>query len=248
MDADPASEGMRQNPVFCTTHWTVVLNAARHSTTQHQDAFAQIYRDYWYPLYVYIRRRGNSPADAEDIAQSFFLHMIEKQALEGLEREGGKFRSFLLRSLDNFLASAWHRARAQKRGGGIQPLSLDLDQAETRFVTEPPTTDTPETIFERQWVCTLLTHVLDRLRLECETNGKAPLFADLQPNLQGDRNGQPYAEIATRHQMSEGAVKVAMHRLRQRYGELLRDEISRTVSRPEEVDDELRRLVSVAGG
>ena len=247
MDSDTTSEGVRQDAAFCMTHWTMVLNAARQGTAQNQEAFAQIYRAYWYPLYVYIRRRGNSPTDAEDVTQSFFLHIIEKQALEGLEREGGKFRSFLLRSLDNFLANAWHRAQAQKRGGGVQPLSLNLDQAETRFVMEPPTTDTPESIFERQWVCTLLANVLDRLRDECEANGKGPLFADLQPNLQGDRNGRPYAEVAARHQMSEGAVKVAVHRLRQRYGELLREEIARTVSRPEEVDEELRRLLSVAG-
>ena len=180
------------------------------------------------------------------MAQSFFLHLIEKQSLEGLAREGGKFRSFLLRSLDNFLANAWHRAQAQKRGGGVQLLSLNLDQAETQFGLEPSTAETPEMIFERQWVGTLLANVLNRLREESEANGKGALFADLQPSLQGDRNGRPYAEVAARHHMTEGAVKVTVHRLRNRYGELLREEIARTVSNAADVDEELRRLLAVA--
>lgn len=244
---ETAPTGVAGSAAFCTTHWTVVLDAARPGTERSQEAFARIYLDYWYPLYAYIRRRGHSPPDAEDITQNFFLHLIEKESLDGLEREGGKFRSFLLRSLDYFLANAWHRAQAQKRGGGVQPLSLDAAQAEARFSAEPTTPDTPETLFERQWVFTLLSHVLDRLGTECEVSGKGLLFGDLRSHLQGERNGSPYAEVAARHQMSEGAVKVAVHRLRQRYGELLREEIARTVGSADEVDEELRRLIAIAG-
>lgn len=243
MEAAP-SEG--RGPVaFRTTHWTVVLEAARPGTEQSHEAFARIYLDYWYPLYAYIRRRGYSPPDAEDIAQNFFVHLIEKQSLEGLEREGGRFRSFLLRSLDNFLANDWNRARAQKRGEGVPLLSLNVTDDEAKFLAETSVTETPETLFERQWVFTLLAKVLEHLRAECEASGKGGLFEALGPHLQGDRAGLPYAEIAARHGMSEGAVKVAAHRLRQRYGELLCEEIGRTVGSGEEVEGELRYLIAV---
>lgn len=245
---ETAPSGAGGSAAFRTTQWTAVLDAARPGTERTQEAFAKIYLDYWYPLYAYIRRRGHSPPDAEDITQNFFLHLIEKQSLDGLERDGGKFRSFLLRSLDNFLANAWHRARAQKRGDGVQPLSLDAQDGEARYLFEPTESVTPETLFERQWVCTLLAKVIGYLSTECEKSGKGGLFRDLQPHLQGDRQGQPYADVAARHRMSEGAVKVAVHRLRQRYGELLREEITRTVGSPEEVDEELRHLMAVAAG
>src|SRR5262245_13792823 len=146
---------------FQTTHWTVVLEAARPGTTQSQDAFARIYLSYWIPLYTYIRRRGHSAPDAEDIAQDFFVHLIEKQSLAGMRREGGRFRSFLLRSLDNFLANEWDRAHAQKRGRGVQLLSLNATEAEAKYALEPATADTPATLFERQWVFTLLAKVLE---------------------------------------------------------------------------------------
>lgn len=243
---ETAPSGVGGSSAFRTTHWTVVLDAARPGTERTQAAFAQIYLDYWYPLYAYIRRRGFSPPDAEDVTQDFFLHLIEKEALAGMERNGGKFRSFLLRSLDNFLANQWDRARAQKRGSGRTPLSLDAADGEARYALEPPAADTPESLFERQWVFTLLAQVLEALRNECETTGKENLFAELRLHLQGDRQGPPYAEVAARHGLSEGAVKVAVHRLRQRYGELLRAEIARTVSRPEEVDEELRHFIAVS--
>jgi RNA polymerase sigma factor (sigma-70 family) len=243
---ETAPSGVGGSAAFRTTQWTAVLDAARPGTERTQEAFARIYLDYWYPLYAYIRRRGFSPPDAEDITQDFFLHLIEKQSLEGMERNGGKFRSFLLRSLDNFLANQWDRSRAQKRGAGRQPLSLEAADGEVRYSMEPPAPDTPETMFERQWVFTLLAKVLEDLRAECETAGKGKLFGDLRLHLQGDRQGPAYAEVAARHGMTEGAVKVAVHRLRQRYGELLREEIARTVSRPEEVDEELRHFIAVS--
>lgn len=232
---------------FRTTHWTEVLQAASPESAQGREAMGQLYRDYWYPLYAFIRWRGFSPEQAEDIAQDFFTRLIEKQALAGLHREGGKFRSFLLRSLENFLANEWHHRQAQKRGAGRAPISLDAESGEARYSLEPVDNVTPEVLFERQWVFTLLAHVMEKLREECAGNGKGELFQDLQPHLQGDRSGSPYAELAARRKMSEGAVKVAVHRLRQRYGELLRDEVTRTVSGPGEVEDELRYLISVLG-
>lgn len=231
---------------FQTTHWTIVLEAAQPGTAQAQDAFARIYTDYWFPLYSYIRRRGHSPQDAEDVAQNFFVHLIEKQSLVGMDREGGKFRSFLLRSLDNFLANEWDRAHAKKRGNGVQPLSLNVEEAEAKYSLEPATAETPATLFEREWFFTLLTKVLAALRAECAAGEKASLFEDLRLSLQGDRLGLPYAEVASRHGMSEGAVKVTVHRLRHRYAEMLRDEISRTVSCAEEVEDEIRHFFALS--
>ncbi len=233
-------------PAFATTQWTAVLQAAGGDGEDARQAFSRLYVDYWCPLHLYIRRRGYSPADAEDIAQDFFVHLIEYQSLAGLEREGAKFRTYLLRLLNNFLANEWHRARAQKRGGGEKAIALDLAGSEARFSEEPADNETPEVLFERQWVFTMLARVLEGLRAECAVGGKEALFADLRLHLQGDRQGPSYATIAARHDLSEGAVKVAAHRLRQRYGEMLRAEIARTVGGTAEVDEELRHFIAVS--
>lgn len=243
---ETAPSGAAGAAVFQTTHWTVVLQAARPGTARTQDAFARIYLDYWYPLYAYVRRRGYLPPDAEDITQDFFLHLLEKNALERLERAGGRFRSFLLRSLDNFLANEWDRRRTQKRGAGQKLLPLDIADGEAKYAQAPTDADTPETLFEKQWVLTLLVNVLNDLEAECDAAGKGKLFADLRQHLQGDRQGLPFAEVAARQGMTEGAIKVAAHRLRQRYGEMLRAEIARTVGSPGEVDEELRHLLAVS--
>ena len=230
---------------FCATHWTLVLEAARPGSAG-QEAFGKLYSDYWHPLYAFIRRRGFSPEEAEDITQAFFARMLEKEALGGLKREGGRFRSFLLAAVSNFLANEWDRAHAQKRGGGVKPLSLDTADEEGRYVAlEVAESTTPESMFEKQWVLTLLNRVMERLR--CEQGERSALFEDLKPHLQSDRVGLPYAEIARKHGMSEGAIRVAVHRLRQRYGVLLREEIGRTVGSPDEVDEELRHLIQMAG-
>lgn len=246
MSLEPSPETRRST--FVTTQWTAVLQAAGGDRENSRDAFGRLYSDYWYPLYAYIRRRGYSPTDAEDIAQDFFLHLLSYQALDGLERAGGKFRTFLLRLLDNFLANQWDRRRAQKRGAGQPLLSLDAAEGEARYALEPPEQTTPETLFERHWAFTLLANVLEQLSGECEAAGKTALFADLRPHLQGDRRGAPYAEVAKRHGLGEGAVKMTVLRLRQRYGELLRAEIVRTTGSPGEVDEELRYLMTVAAG
>lgn len=232
---------------FVTTHWSVVLLAGQEGKVpEAREAFAQVYLDYWYPLYAYVRRRGYAPPNAEDITQDFFVHLMEKKSLQGLEQFGGRFRSFLLRSLDNFLANDWDRRHAQKRGEGQPILSLNVNDGEAKYSLAMPARDTPESLFERQWVVTLLAKVLEALRAECEKSGKAQLFEDLRLHLQGDRQGPAYAEVAARHGLTEGAIKVTVHRLRQRYGELLRAEIARTVSSPAEVDEELRHLISLS--
>lgn len=245
MDSPPAIKS-ETGAAFLTTHWTLVLQAARPGVAGGDDAFAQLYLRYWRPLYTYVRRRGHGPAEAEDITQDFFTCLLEKERLAHLEREGGRFRSFMLTALNHFLVNRWDRERAQKRGGGQPTLSLDAVAGERDYGLWATESDTPETIFERQWVSTLLANVLEQLRAECEATGKGPLFADLRLRLQGDTQGAPYEEVAVRHGMSEGAVKVAVHRLRHRYGELLREEVSRTVGSAQEVEEELRHLISVA--
>jgi len=164
-----------------------------------------------------------------------------------MRREGGRFRSFLLSSLANYLANEWDRAHAQKRGGGVRPLSIDADEAEARLAFSAPDPATPDALFERQWVATVLEHVLKRLETECAVSGRADLFAKLRVYLKGEKEAPAYALVATEFEISVGALKVAVHRMRQRYGELLREEIARTVSSPDEVRDELRYLISVVG-
>jgi RNA polymerase sigma factor (sigma-70 family) len=241
----PSGETHGAVGAFRTTHWTVVLQAARPDEARSTDAFAQLYRDYWPPLYAYVRRRGLNPAEAEDITQGFFLRLIEKSALANLQREGGRFRSYLLGGLKNFMANEWDRAQTQKRGSGQVSISLNAEEGETCFLSLKDAGGTPESIFERQWVFTLLAQVMGQLQAEEDASGKSPFFQDAKPHLQGERSGLPYAEIAARHAMSEGAVKVAVYRLRQRYGELLRETIARTVSSAAEVEDELRHLLRV---
>lgn len=241
---------MQPEPIlagFRTTQWTVVLEAANPISLSDGAAFACLYMAYWYPLYAYVRRRGFSPPEAEDVTQDFFTRLVSKQSLSGLKRDGGKFRSFLLRSLDNFLANEWDRAQAQKRGGGQRPLSLNVEEGEARFALDAPDAETPESLFEKRWAFTLLENVAGQLRSEYVAAGKEELFDQLRPHLQGDRSGPAYATIAAGREMSEGAVKVAVHRMRHRYGELLRQEIARTVSSAADVDEELRYLISVVG-
>jgi RNA polymerase sigma factor (sigma-70 family) len=234
--------------VFVTTHWSVVLTAGRTDTTSARDALAKLCQSYWYPLYAYVRRRGSSPQDAEDLTQEFFARFLEHNWVERADREKGRFRTFLLSALSHFLADEWDKARAQKRGGGVPLLPLEFEVAETRYSREPADNATPEQIFERRWVLTLLEHVLNRLRAEYEQDGKADLFATLHPCLVGDRTSQPYAALAAKLDMSEGAIKSVVHRLRQRYRQLLREEIGHTVAGAGEVDEELRHLFAVLAG
>ena len=233
------------SPVFATTHWSVVTAAGRSDTTHARDALASLCQSYWYPLYAFVRRRGHSPPDAQDLTQAFFARLLERQWLQRADRDKGRFRSFLLSALTCFLADEWDKLRARKRGGGLPLISLDVECAETRYRREPADTRTPENIYERQWALTLLEEVLDRVRAEYETEGRADLFEALHPCLMGERTAQPYAELARRLRVTEGTVKATVHRLRHRYRQLLRQTIAHTVNDPAEVDDELRHLFTV---
>ena len=230
---------------FAATRWTLVLAASRGcATPRAAEAMAELCRVYWYPLYAYVRRRGHDTHEAEDLTQEFFLRLLAKDSLASVDREKGKFRAFLLASLKNFLANQWDRRQAKKRGGGQTVLPLDTLDAESRYRLEPSHNLTPERLFERQWAMTVLDQVLARLQAEFAAGGKQTLFDRLKQFLTAARGSVGYAPIAAELNMSEGAVKVAVHRLRRRYRELLRDEIAQTVANPEEIDEEIRYLLS----
>ena len=222
-----------------------MLSAGDSKSPQSAAALEKLCRAYWYPLYAYVRRRGQSPVDAMDLTQEFFARLLQRNWVGRAERQKGRFRSFLLSAMNHFLADEWDKARAQKRGGGGMPVPLQFDTAETRYSHEPVYNVTPEQNYERQWALALLDKVLQRLRAEYEQEGRAEFFTALNPCLVGDRTAQPYAELAVKLGVSEGTVKSAVHRLRQRYRELLRDEIAQTVATTNEMEDELRHLFAV---
>jgi len=230
---------------FAPTRWSVVLAAARGGQSAcAADAMGELCRIYWYPIYAYVRRHGHDTHEAEDLTQEFFARLLAKDYLAGVAREKGKFRAFLLTSLRHFLANERDRAQAQKRGGGRIILPLDALTAEQRYRLEPADTSTPEKLFERQWALTVLEQVLDRLQAEFAAGGKEPFFAALKRFLTGDGASSSYAEIGAEFGMSAGAVKVAVHRLRRRYRDLLREEIAQTVASADDVDEEIRYLLS----
>ncbi len=233
------------SPAFVTTRWSVVLAAGSNDTAPARDALAKLCKTYWYPLYAFVRRRGHSAEDAQDLTQEFLARLLEKNWVADADKTKGRFRTFLLSAMKHFLADEWDKARAQKRGGDVEFVSLQFDLAETRYAREPPAEVSPERNFEWRWALTLLEEVLNRLRADYAQEGKAELFAALHPCLVGDRTEQPYAEIAKSLGASESMVKSAVHRLRQRYRQLLREEIANTVAGPEEVDEELRHLFAV---
>ena len=234
-----------QSKSFPTTLWTVVLHAGRDESARARTALAQLCQGYWYPLYSFVRRRGCSPHDAQDLTQAFFAHLLEKRGLERVDPAQGRFRTFLLAALKNFLANEWDRSHALKRGGGKTIESLDEECAESRYQLEPSHDMTPDRHFERQWAMTLLDQVLDALRAEYHAEGKGALFEELKAVL----IGQPgvYADMAARLRRSEGAIKVAVHRLRHRYRALMRAWIAETVG-DGDVEDELRHLLAVLSG
>lgn len=203
-------------------------------------ALADLCQDYWYPLYAYLRRRGYPQEEAEDLVQGFFAQLLEKNYLKAADRERGRFRSFLLTALKNYAANEWDRRTAKKRGGSTPTLSLDFENAEGRYTIEPADERTPEQEFDRGWATAQLEQVLARMRTEAGDDDQR--FALLQGFLTGEGEDLPYREVAERLDMSEGAVKVAVHRLRQRFGAVLREEVARTLADPADVDDELRHL------
>jgi RNA polymerase sigma-70 factor (ECF subfamily) len=239
---EPISSARPSDGYFATTHWTLILNARGSDAPLAREALEKLCRSYWYPLYAFVRRQGRGPHDAQDLTQEFFARLLEKHYLEEVDRAKGRFRSFLLAALKHFLSNEWDRQRAHKRGGASPHVPIDTQFAESRYGLEPAHEQTPEKLFERRWALTLLDQVLARLREEFVAAGKTGHFEELKVVLTSDKRSIPYAELGTRLGLSEGAVKVAVHRLRRRYRELLRAEIAGTVAGPEEVEEEIRHL------
>jgi RNA polymerase sigma factor (sigma-70 family) len=246
--ARETAESSRPPDDFATTRWSVVLLAGRNDTERARTALAKLCQTYWYPLYAFVRRRGYSPPDAQDLTQGFFEQLLERQALAKADPARGRFRAFILTAMKNFIAHERERAQALKRGGGQEILSLDLAAAERRFSAEPVDAASPDKIFDRQWTLALLGEVLRKLEVEHQNQGKHEIFALLKETLAGARSELPYVELASRLDWSEGAVKVAVHRLRKRYRDLLKAEIAQTVAGPAEAEQEMRHLFASLAG
>jgi RNA polymerase sigma-70 factor (ECF subfamily) len=229
---------------FATTRWSVVAAAGRGTDERaRRSALGALCEAYWFPVYAFARRKGHRPEDARDLVQGFFTRLLEKDVLAGADAERGRFRSFLLGCFVHYSANERNAANARKRGGGRVGFSLDDAVAEERLSLEPADDDDPERVYQRTWARTVLEQVVVRLRSEYEEGGKGEIYEALEPTLTGDGTASSYREIAAALGTSEGAVKVAAHRLRRRFGEVLRREIADTVEAPSDVEDELRGLL-----
>ena len=233
---------------FPPTLWSIVLLAGQNDSQKSHEALASLCRAYWFPLYAYLRRQGKSPHDAQDLTQAFLLHVVEKHTLSRAQPDKGKFRSFLLASLQYFLADERDRQQAQKRGGGATFIPLDTEQAEERYGAEPADNLDPGKLFERRWALTLIERALTRLETEFAGSGRKDRFEQLQVFMLGEPTTITYAEAGKRLGIREGAVKVAVMRLRQRFRELLRAEIASTVAGEEDVEAEMRHLFATLCG
>ena len=232
---------------FETTQWSLVVAAGGDDSAAARAALATLCEAYWYPLYAYVRRRGTNPDDARDLTQGFLTSLLERRDFEHLDQQRGRFRAFLLASLQHFLANDAARRRTQKRGGGMMLLPLAFDEAEGRYRVEPEDSTTPETLYERRWALTVIDRVLGELRSEWAARGREAEFDQLKSCLLGTHPPGGYAAIATRLGTSEGAVKTAIHRLRRTFQVALRKDIAETVSDPADVDEEIRYLVRALG-
>ena len=231
-----------------TTHWSVVLTAGRSETTRAHEALSWLCETYWYPLYAYVRRRGHSTEDAQDLTQEFFCRLLAGNWVGDADRTKGRFRTFLLAALERFLANEWRRGHAQKRGGGVAWAPLDTRLAESRYCTDTRDALAPGQLYDRQWAMTLLHRVLNRLEAEQQRLGKAAAFAVLSPALTAERGTIPYAAMAAQLGLNEAATRVAVHRLRKRFRELFREEIAQTVAGQDAVEEEIRHLFAALAG
>ena len=245
-NAESSSEDIgARAAAFTTTHWSVVVAAGHEDSSQARAALETLCRTYWYPLYAYVRRRGQSEHDAQDLIQGFFALLLQRQALQKVEPGRGKFRSYLLTALNHFLIDEHDRQQAQKRGGGQAVISLDAHEAEQRYRLEPSDTETPEKLFDRRWALALIDGAMERLQQEFVADNNTLLFQQLRGFIVDGADNRPYAEVAQQVGMSEEAVKKAVQRLRRRYREAIREEIAQTVATRSEIEEELRHLVSV---
>lgn len=233
---------------FATTQWSLVLAAGQPGSAGAEEALARLCSLYWYPVFAFVRRRGHTSDEAQDLTQGFFTRLIEKGDLEDADRSRGRFRSFLLTACQHFLSNERDHAHAKKRGGGILPISIDVAAAEGRYERALAHSETPERLYERQWCLTLLAAVLDDVREDYEAAGKADLFDRLKDFLTGDEEAGSHADAARDLGMTAAAVKVAVHRLRRRYREALRRRVADTVETDQDVDDEIRHLLQTVGG
>jgi RNA polymerase sigma factor (sigma-70 family) len=243
MTYDPSKNSAQgRTSRFATTHWSVVLAAGKPESTDYEPALETLCRTYWFPLYAYLRRQGYSSDKAEDCTQAFFAGLLDKHGLRLADPKRGKFRSFLLTAFKHFLANERAYARAQKRGGDRNIISMNLENAENRYSLEPSDELSPDKIFERSWALTVLERTMTRLHSEAVNAKKQKQFDLLKVYLTAEKNSVPYQKIATEIRMTEGAVRVAVHRLRRRYRRLLREEISQTVASEDQIDEEIREL------
>ena len=236
--------GDRQcSAVFATTHWSVILEAGQEDSPEAQAALERLCRTYWYPLYAFLRRQGKTREEAEDLTQEFFARFLQKGFIRLADPERGRFRTFLLASIQNLSAEQHRFAGRLKRGGGRTILSWDGLEAEQRYLLEPQDDSTPESLYEKRWALTVLETALDRLRLEFASAGKERLFVELKSCLWSEGEPESYASLAARLHTTEGALKVTVHRLRQRFRTVLREEVAHTVADARELEDELRHLI-----
>jgi len=231
--------------VFATTHWSVVLAAGDPDSPQAAEALEQLCRVYWYPLYVFVRRRGCPPEDAQDLTQEFFARFLRKEYFRLADPARGRFRTFLVHALEHFLVNEWKRARRVRRGGGMAPLSLEIAGVEERYARESGTMMTPEQAYEKHWATTLLDGVLGSLQQEYAEANQERIFQVLADLLWGKDRSVSFAAVGARLGVTEGAARVALHRLRRRYRERLRAAVAQTVGDPNEVEEELRYLIAV---
>jgi len=241
-DSDSAARTAAQ---FATTHWSTVLAAGDSASPDSREALEKLCRTYWYPLYAFVRRQGHSSEDAKDLVQGFLLYLLERHVLDKARPELGRFRSFLLGCLKNYLAQQTDRVRAEKRGGNRQFLPLDAAEAESRLRTEPARQVTPETLFDQKWGVTILAQALKSVDADYSRSGQARVFQQLHPFLQGDCARLAYREAAEALGIAEPAVRMAVTRLRRRYRDALRSVVAETVSDPKDIDDELRYLIRI---
>lgn len=228
---------------FPLTHWSLILQAGGSQEERAAEALNELCRSYWYPLYAYVRRRGFTPEDAQDLTQAFIQSLLFRQDLMSVAPSRGRFRTFLLTSLTNFLANHWRSIRREKRGGSHPQFSFDALTAEERYRLEPATDETPDRLFDRKWAWELMNQARQALRAEYTGAGKEDVFALLEPFLVGGRDAELRTCVATTLGVSTGAVDVALHRLRKRYGEIVRELIAQTVAALEDVDTEIQHLM-----
>jgi len=246
-DYTPTNSNLPSAGRFATTHWSVVMAAGRPKSASYQQALETLCKTYWFPLYAYLRRQGYESHKAEDYTQAFFAGLLAKGGLRLADPKRGKFRSFLLASLKHFLSNERARARAKKRGGGRKVLSLDIQNAESQYALEPRDELSPEKLFERSWALTVLDRTMARLQAEAISTNKQKLFDHLKVYLTAEKSSVPYRDAAAELDMAESAVRVAVHRLRRRYRELLRDEIAQTVTSDDQIEEEIRDLFAALG-